>query len=144
MPFKTWATNDVPTAADFNAMFADAVSGNVATEENTTSASYGDLTTVGPSAAITLVTGQQARVDISSMMINQTVGGGALATFTTTGVTASDTNAAWTRSTERTMATRQTYFVAGSSGTFTSTMKYKVEVNGTAYFASRRITVMKR
>lgn len=146
MPYKTWATNDVPTAADFNAMFADPKQATVTTEESTTSTSYGDLTTSGPSVTETLVAGQSCLVFLRALAINQTTSGGAVMSFTVSGVeslAAADANAGWSRSIERNNLFSVHWYQAGTTGSHTFLCKYKAEASGTAAFANRRITLKK-
>lgn len=120
----------------------------VTTSQTTTSTSFTDLATVGPTVTITGVLGQQAMVWISAEVDNNTAN---LQSWATVEVTGAST---YTASSERSAVTRDglsanspvqymaTYLfdpiARGSSVTFT--MKYKVG-GGTGTFANRRMAV---
>lgn len=142
MPYKTFATNDVLTAADMNAITADSVSNTVggAGSETTTSTSYTDLTTSGPSASLSLVSGQQMMI-VLQMRIQNTVGGAgneSRASFAITGtagtLAASDSRAILSQSDRRIWATLIYFFTATATGTATVTAKYSVSASTGEYF----------
>jgi hypothetical protein len=150
MPFKVWVFDDVPTHSDYNAMFADAVTADVATTASTTSTSYTALAgSAGPAVTLTLVAGQGCLVWVSARASN-TLGGAsgqARFSFAVTGATplaASDANGNQSDDTQGVGTTRVTWFVATATGSHTFTMQYKAVVGGTAGFSDRRIIVMKR
>ena len=150
MPIKTFATNDVLTASDLNnGPFADAVQATVTVEETTTSASYGALTTAGPTVSgVNLNANQGCLIFLRALAINQDTGGGALMSYQVTGASgtqaSTDANAAWTRSQSRGSISSVAWFVASSTGSHTFTSQYRVETGGTTgYFANRRMVVKK-
>jgi len=145
MPRKVFLNNTALDAADLNeGAFSDAVQADVATDQATSSTSYGDLTTVGPSVTMTLTQSQQVMVTVYALMINQTVSGGEFMSFAVSGVeslAASDNNAANSRSTDRVGVQKTTWYTAGTTGSHTFTAKYKAEASGSASFSFRRISV---
>jgi hypothetical protein len=146
LPYRTWATNDIPSAADFNNLFADAVTADVATSQTTTSLGYTDLSTVGPTAAIAMVNGQQAEVTITARLYGSAGLVGPVASFSTSGaasVAATDMNGVENDGTTGMTCTRSTWVSATSTATLTATMKYKVTNAGTGTFLERRISVKK-
>jgi hypothetical protein len=149
LPYKTWATNDVPTAADFNAITADPSTADVTTLQTTTSTSYVDLATVGPSVTLTLVSGQTVLVICSARVKHSAAGGqSALFSFAVSGAStlaAADVNGAETADTTTggSTITRATVFTAGATGSHTFTMKYQVQAGGTGTYFNRRIIVKK-
>ena len=147
MPLKTWATNDVPTAADFNSMFSDPLTADVVTLQTTTSLSYTDLATVGPAVTMTMANGQAALVIISARMRHSAGGGqSAMMSFAVSGATtlsANDVNGCECPITDLAgpVVTRATVFIAGATGSHTFTAKYQVTSGGTATYFNRRIIV---
>lgn len=146
IPYRTWATNDVPSAADFNALHADPVSQDVATDELTTSATYTDLTTAGPAVSIAMVNGQTALVIVSmqvtSAAVNTTYGAMSFAASGAMTVAAADANAAIMSMAvgEQRGVERTTKVTATSTATATFTAKYRSQTGGTAaHFVNRRI-----
>jgi hypothetical protein len=148
MPYRVWATNDVLAAADVNAITADALTADVAANEQTTSTTYTDLATAGPSVTLSFVNGQGALVWIACRM-SHSVGGGsaAVASFVATGavsVAAGDANGIEINDAVAGITlSRPTWVTAGSTGSATFTMKYKVKTSGTGTFLERRIIVKK-
>lgn len=152
MAQKTFATNDVLTAADMNALAADPVPADVATEQATTSTGYTNLATTGPSVTISLTNGQKVLVLVSADIY----GAGATvdygrASFTVSGasgsVAATDANAASNRISSNviTMCTRPTVFTATGTGSHTFTMVYKTtNAAVTANFLNRRLVILPR
>lgn len=150
MPYKTWANNDVPSGADFNNMMADAVMGYVATFETTASTTYGDLATVGPSATISLVNGQGILIMAVARNENDTAGAnGAAFSFAVSGagsLGASDDycgDVGGIGAGASATCTAIYWFVAGATGSYTVTMKYKRTNAGTAGFRRRRVIIKK-
>ncbi|HTE69699.1 MAG TPA: hypothetical protein VK942_13230, partial [Actinomycetes bacterium] len=147
VPLKTWATNDVPTAADFNSMFSDPLTADVVTLQTTTSLSYTDLATVGPAVTMTMANGQATQVVLSARMKHSAAGGlSSLMSFAVTGATslsAIDANACECAdlSTGGIIVTRATVFIAGATGSHTFTCKYQVQSGGTGTYLLRRIIV---
>ena len=149
MPYRTWATNDIPSAADFNNMFADPNNAHVLTSQTTTSLSYADLATVGPAVTLSLVSGQACLVIISAR-VKHSAGGGqsSLISYAVSGAStqaASDNDSAETADTTTggSTITRACTFTAGATGSHTFTMKYQVQAGGTGTFYNRRIIVKK-
>jgi hypothetical protein len=142
--YRTWATNDIPSAADFNELHADPLTADVVTQENTTSTAYTDLATTGPAVTKTLVNGQKVWVIISARQASDAGSGQASSSFAVSGATtlaAADANAAELVSDIGATVTRATVFTATASGSHTFTMKYKRVAGTTAAFLNRRITV---
>ena len=116
----------------------------VTTEEDTTSATYTDLTTSGP--AVTLTTGTKALVIINAQSFNTNTSA-TFASFAVSGATtisASDNYAIRFQNTayeapRNAAATRLTTLTAGSN---TFTMKYRRNTSGTANFGYREIIVI--
>jgi hypothetical protein len=148
MPYRNWADTDVLNAADLNAMTADAQKAFVATAEGTTSGSYGDLTTVGPSVTVTLVSGQGALVIGSARLGNDagTNTTGAMMSYAVSGAgtqAGSDDHSVEAILTEMQL-TFVDWFIAGASGSFTFKLVYKRSgVTGNANFGRRKIVVKK-
>ena len=147
MPWKTWATNDVPSAADFNTMFADPVMADVTTSQTTTSLSYTDLSTAGPAVTMTLGNGQACLVIVSARVKHSAAGGqSALISYAVSGATAqsaSDVNGAETADTTTggSTITKASVITATGTGSTTFTMKYQVQAGGTGTYFNRRILV---
>jgi len=150
VPYRTWATNDVPSAADFNNLFADPVTADVVTSENSTATTYGDLTTAGPAVTLSLVNGQTALVSVSALMTTVSSPLTGFMSFAVSGSTtlaAADANAAIMQSStgqnQNAQGTRETVFTATATGSHTFTAKYKVSAANTVAFQYRRIIVKK-
>lgn len=150
MPYKTFATNDVLTAADMNAITADAQTNTVGAgaSESTTSTSYTDLTTSGPAVTISLVSGQQVLIMLQMRIQNNVGGAGneSRASFAATGslsaLTASDGRAILSQSERYVWATLFHWATAASTASTTITAKYSVSANTANYF-NRTISVKK-
>lgn len=148
MPYKTWATNDVPTAADFNNMFANAQQADVATTQACTSTGYSDLATVGPAVTISLVNGQQCEIKVSAYAASGTAHDGYMS-FAVSGaatISASDTDATRFNSdgtTQWEQHERTTIFTAAATGSFTFTAKYRNSTTASYSYANRRIICKK-
>lgn len=121
---------------------------SVATSQTTTSLSYTDLTTVGPS--VTITTGYRALVFIGARSMHSSVtaaGEHAKVSYAVSGATtiaASDTwssyRAATTSNNNRNPIVHLTSALNPGSNTFT--LKYKVSAAGTGTFDNRSITVV--
>jgi hypothetical protein len=114
----------------------------IATSQNTTSTSYTDLTTVGPT--VTVTTGPAALVAIYNANVHSTGAASALMSFEVSGASsqsASDTISIGTATTvgSRAGATFLVTGLTGGSNTFRA--KYRVGA-GTGTFVDRRIVVM--
>ncbi len=133
------------TGVQFNALFADPVSADVATLETRTSATYGDLATVGPAtSAIPMVNGQTAMVFISAGAASSGNTVGAVISWSNAQQAATDANGAEIDSSGglgSSQITQMSVFTAASTTSFTFTMKYKCINPGTANFKNRRILV---
>jgi hypothetical protein len=117
----------------------------VATNQGTTSISYTDLTTVGPS--VTVTTGTMALVIVSAEMWNSTSAFAALMAFAVSGATTragADAEALRHQSgtaSEEAAASRMTLVTGLTPGSNTFTAKYRAN-GGTAQFLNRAITVI--
>lgn len=113
--------------------------------ESTTSTSYTDLTTAGPS--VTVDTGAKAIVVFSSNLRNNTAGAGAWYSYGVSGATsspASDSRGMFIDGVSASNACRWGGFHIWTTltpGTNTFTMKYRASTN-TALFNDRQITVL--
>lgn len=147
--YRTWATGDVPSAADFNNLHADPQSADVATGQSTTSTSYVDLTTAGPAVTETLVTGQKVLVTVSCRADNSagTSTSASNMSFAVSGAStlaAADANAAEiTGICGAGTTTRVSLFTAQATGSTVFTAKYRVINTGTSTWWDRRITTKK-
>lgn len=149
--YKTWATGDIPTAADFNNLFADPSSADVTALQNCTSTAYSDLSTVGPAVTLSLVNGQTVLVIVSADANTITGGEEGWMGFAVSGATtlaASDVNAAHLYTSGASaiggaQIFRQTVFTASATGSHTFTAKYRTETGATVGFQNRRITAKK-
>jgi hypothetical protein len=142
------ATNDIPSAADFNELHADPLQADVAAAQSTTSTGYTDLSTAGPAQTKTLVNGQKVWVEVSGEIwgagAGVEVGRMSFAVSGATTLAASDTNAASNRLTSNviSMCSRATVFTATASGSHTFTAKYRTtNAAVAANFESRRIVI---
>jgi hypothetical protein len=149
VPYKTWVTNDVPSPADFGVLFGDAQVNDVATAQTTTSTSFVNLTTVGPTvSSVTLTAGQQVIIILQcSSSISGGPGHEAQMGFAVSGaatVAAVGADATQTQSIEDAMITRICVYTAPSAGSYTFTAKYCAVNATTANFANRRLIVIRR
>jgi hypothetical protein len=139
----------VVTAADMNAITADAQTAQVLTSQTTTSTGYTDLATVGPSVTMTLVAGQVCLVIMSARVKHSAAGGqSSLFSYAVSGATTqaasdNDSGESADTSTGGATVTRAAVFVALASGSHTFTMKYQVQAGGTGTFYNRRLIVKK-
>ena len=128
-------------------VFGVPISGVVATSETTTSTSYADLATVGPSATVTVSSsGQKALVTLTARLSNTNANRQCFVAFAVTGATivaASDAQAVLetTPVANRPVQMSATYLVTGlTSGSNTFTAKYRAS-NNTCTFVNRNIIV---
>jgi hypothetical protein len=144
--YRTWATNDIPSANDWNELHADPLSADTAASDSSTATSYGALTTAGPSVTKTLVAGQKALVTVTGNISTISNGGGFIS-FEVTGASALapiDANAAKMVpgsgvNVGGDTVQRTTVYTAGGGGSHTFTDRYKTNGNSTT-FDTRRIT----
>jgi hypothetical protein len=117
----------------------------VETSETTTSTSYTDLTTVGPT--VTVTTGAEALIIVTADITNNTAGQSGRMTFEVSGsstITANDIRALRVTVPAAASGNMRASVVTHldlTGGTNTFTAKYRAS-GGTASFANRRITVM--
>ena len=120
-------------------------SATVGTNQTTTSTSYTDLATVGPS--VTLTTGTKALVIISTYIQTAASNRDSYASWDVSGastVAASDTWAilVWGSNSGVQISASRAHLITGlTAGSNTFTMKYRVSV-GTGSFSQRTITVL--
>jgi hypothetical protein len=146
--YRTWATGDIPSAADWNNLHADPLSADVTANEASAATTYGDLTTVGPFVTLNLVAGQKVVVLLSCYASTATDGIEQFMSFAVSGASslaAADANAAHSFSIKVGTNTAQTPFratvyTATSTGSHTFTAKYKTTA-ATPNWKDRRIIV---
>jgi hypothetical protein len=147
--YRTWATNDIPSAADWNELHADPIQGDVAADESTTDVSYVNLGTVGPTATKTLVAGQKVIVWLSTWMDTSTDTAHGRMSFEVTGAStlaAADANAAHWFAVKTQLSTggtvfRSTVYTATNSGSHVFRCRYRSDGSATMHFADRRIII---
>lgn len=147
MPYKVFATGDVLTAADMNAVTADPQSADVATIESTSSTSYTDLATSGPAVSMSLAAGQSCLVLVEYVTSGSAATTGYMS-FAVSGAgsqAASDPNAAQANPSTVGLISigRSSVFAAGAAGTYTFTAKYRANTAVSVAFQARRIIVKK-
>lgn len=151
---RTWVTGEVVTAAQMNAHVRDneidldartsKSSALVSASETTTSTTYTDLTTSGPT--VTLNTGTKVVVAIRCNLVNNGAGQYSLASIAVSGATtiaASDGDSVYLKAAVANGemgASSIVVFDNLTPGSNTFTMKYRVTA-GTGTFGQRRITV---
>lgn len=122
----------------------------VATSQTTTSSSYTDLSTVGPTVTVGAIYGQQAMVFTTCELDQNTTDMQASAAVEVSGASsypAVDTRCAMTRDGMTSgnpiqMMAAYLYDPLSRDGEITFTMKYRTGGSGTATFAKRRILVL--
>lgn len=119
----------------------------VSTQENTTSTSYTDLTTITDTVTVTIGSSGMALVTIYTYMAGSNIGTICYMSFAASGantVTASDSNAiAYSTSANSAQGSSNTILLTGlSAGSTTFKAKYKVSSGSTATYQNRRITVV--
>lgn len=147
--YRTWATGDVPSAADFNNLHADPLQAEVTGgPTNTSSLTYVSLSG-GPAVTETLVTGQKVLVIVSCRADNTVATSTAASnmSFAVSGAStlaASDANAAEiTGVCGAGTTTRVSLFTAQATGSTVFTSQYRAVGSGTSSFYDRRITTKK-
>ena len=150
MPYRNWAGTDTLNAVDVNAMFADPVEADVTGgPEDLSTASYTDLTTVGPAVTLTLVSGQAALVIISAFCNTVSSNAEARISYAISGgatQAADDTRAARAKFASSTIGLRLSFwdvYIASATASFTFTMKYKAASGIITGFHDRKIIVKK-
>jgi hypothetical protein len=121
----------------------------VATSQTTSSDSYTDLATVGPT--VTLSTGNRALVIVTCRLTNGTTQGWAYMSYAVSGATttsASDATAVFVQMTNSSAGFSSTFRMSAASvatlnaGSNTFTAKYRRASTGTATFVDREIFVI--
>lgn len=145
------AVGDVLTASDWNitsndvSFLASTIGATVATSQTTTSTSFADLATVGPTA--TLTTGANAIVTLTANFTNtgtnnQCIMAYAISGATTLAATSATSASFYTQTSLNSAQLSATYLQTGlTAGSNTFTAKYAVN-SGTGTFAFRNIIVM--
>lgn len=144
-------------ASALTAVSSGIAAGTVSTQQTTTSTTYGDLATVGPSATVTIRATGKALVIVSAQMAyaeSATQETGAAVSFVASGANSLATSSqrsvnSWLSvggppaSIGRTDQYGATFYLSGlNTGATTFTLKYKSQMAGkTAYFADRVIVV---
>lgn len=134
------------TASTLGGKLADLLASNaatVATSETTTSTTYTDLTTPGPSVAITLVAARRLKVTVCAQAFQVSTTNAVYTTYAASGATtvaAADAQAAIQNGTGNAESVVQVSYVDAAAGTTTFTAKYRA-AGGTGQFASRTIVV---
>lgn len=151
MSVSNWnfTTNDVLTASTMNEITANPQMADVATDETRVTASYGDLSTVGPSLTKTLVSGQRVLVYVAFDGLVAADGAEGRMSFAVSGATtqaASDANSARyfsvkTGTNTAGQVSKESVFTASASGSHTFTAKYKGDGTNTMHFLQRRIII---
>jgi hypothetical protein len=120
----------------------EAVSGYVGTTESTTSTTYADLATVGPSATATIGPSGRALVVMSARILNDTADSVSLMSFAGAGRTGTDGESVIGHQSTGFSTLSTAMLVAGLTvGTQTFTAKYRVSA-GTGTFSFRRLAVI--
>ncbi len=117
----------------------------VATQQDTASTAYTDLTTVGPTVSITLVESRTVLVFMKSQMIQVTTTDDVFMSFVASGATtlaASDSRAVRHNGSGTSEAYSAFARVVCNAGTTTFTAKYRTEAAGNARFTNRELAVV--
>jgi hypothetical protein len=146
MPAKATAAGRWFVSTGANAIAERVISGaDVATSQTTTSTSYTDLTTVGPS--VTATTGTRALVFFACAMSNSTDNAETWASVTVSGATTIAASDTWAMMMDGIEISNQNafgmwhYFSTLTAGSNTFKLQYKVG-SGTGTFLNRRILVI--
>lgn len=147
-PAKATAASQLFVSTGVNTIAARVpTQATVLTAQGTASASYTDLTTVGP--AVTVTSGTKAIVGFGAQVENSAAGGGGTMSFAVSGATTIAANAGTTalRSMSGTAGERNSAsvvnFVSGlTAGSNTFTAKYLAPTGGTATFQFRELWVL--
>lgn len=150
---RTWVTGEVVSAAMMNTNIRDntnaliAQSAHVATSETTTSTTYVDLATVGPS--VTVDTGDRTSVLLifGQLTQNNTANSGGRSTVVVSGATTITAADNWFAGLISATANAHgvpccVYSVAVNAGSNTFKMQYRANTSGTATFLNRSLAVM--
>lgn len=139
----------MPLAGEKVKAYNDVEQATVSTSETTTSTTYTDLTTAGPSVTVHLEVGQSCLFIVEAMHgVTAAGANGALFTVEVAGPGTSDLAAADANGVECGIVsewapgTKHTLFTATEAGDHTGTMKYRVIGAFTAQFKERRITAI--
>lgn len=141
---------DVPlnqALADINATADDSLAGggaSVATQEDTTSLTYTDLATAGPSTSVTLTAARTVLVFVRSSMQNITTADDVFMSFAASGATtvaAADVNGLRHNGSGTAEQYASVAVVACNAGTTTFTAKHRVD-GGTGRFTNRVIAAV--
>lgn len=132
-------SSDVPSEIGAN--------GNIiTTSQGTTSTTYTNLATVGPSTSVIIGPSGRAMVTLTGVLSNNTAGAQAYMSFAASGVAASDSASISTPSGSLANIRYQqsaTFWVTGlTTGSNTFTAQYKRNLAGTATFENRQIIVV--
>ncbi len=126
----------------------DAIAGGgavVATQQDTTSTSYTDLSTVGPSRSVTLNEARTVIVLMKVDMLDATTADDVWVSFAASGATtisASDSRALRHNGSGGVQSYTAFEVVSLNAGTTTITMKYRVDGTGTGRFSNRNLAVI--
>lgn len=131
------------TLATARLVLNGAQTADVATSETTTSTTYADLATSGPSVTVTVGASGMALVLISVQMSNSSASVGTFSGVLVDATTPADVDAATTNAATSTIArATRPYLVTGlSAASHTFKLQYRV-ASGTGTFSSRRIVVI--
>jgi hypothetical protein len=151
MPSFTAVANQPLPAAVFNRLGAAPIQADVANLDNSTSVSYVDLGTAGPSVTLTLTNGQAIMIYVHAAMATVTSGQGFMS-FARTGASgsasATDTDAAEMAVVSGTTNYNNrpnawTVFTATATGSHTFTAKYKTNGSNVGFQRRRMIVLPK-
>jgi len=137
-------------ASSSYATFAEIMDGAngaiITTSQGTTSTTYTDLATVGPTASVNIGPSRRAMVTLTGILSSNTAGAQAYMSFTASGAVPSDSSSISTASGSLANTRYQqsaTFLVTGlTTGSNTFTAQYKRNLAGTATFENRQIIVV--
>lgn len=145
-PGKASAAGQTFVATAANAIAARVPTGaTVITSQATTSTSYTDLTTVGPS--VTVTTGTKAIVCMSTTLLNSGTSFGSFASYAVSGATTIAAADQWSLILDGTALNNPVRYggihfqESLNPGSNTFTMKYKADATSSASFANRHLFV---
>lgn len=146
-PGKASGVSQLFVSTGANAIAARTPTGaTVITSQATTSTSYADLTTVGPSVSVT--TGTKAIVCVSATLLNSGTNFGSYASYAVSGVTTIAAADQWSIILDGTalsnpMRVGAVHFQESlNPGVNVFTMKYKADATSSASFANRHLFVI--
>lgn len=152
MPYRIWGTDDVPSDTDMDALTADPAQASIdVTEGPRASATYGNLTTVGPTFNLTLVSTQTVLMFVSFVGLSAVDAAAGFAAAAISGASsraAADGNAAHYFSVKVGTSTsgqagRPDVYTAANPGTHTATVQYRGNGTDNVNFGERRLTAKK-